>query len=154
MKVLPMKLRLIPVVAVLALTLAACTDATSPIPTAVAVAATAGLPLLPKNAYGFIDLSAAQLANAMPAKNFTLVNVHVPDQGNLPGTDLSIPYDQIVANVGKLPAKDAPIVLYCRSGGMSTQAAAQLAAAGYSRIYELDGGFNAWKSTGHALASR
>jgi rhodanese-related sulfurtransferase len=34
---------------------------------------------------------------------------------------------------------------------MSTQAAQQLAAAGYTNLYELDGGFNAWQAAGYEL---
>ena len=131
--------------------LTACERASLPPP--VAAETTSGLPTLPRNAVGFIDITVEQLARSMPNKNFTLVNVHVPDAGNLPDTDLSIPFDRITENLDKLPGKDAPIVLYCRSGGMSTQAAAALAAAGYTQIYELDGGFNAWKDAGHRLAT-
>lgn len=134
------------------LVLAGCDKATSVASTAVASAK--GLPDLPKNSFGFTDLSVEQLASSMASKNFTLVNVHVPDQGNLPGTDLSIPFDQITNRLDQLPGKDAPIVLYCRSGGMSTQAAAALAAAGYSKVYELDGGFNAWKAAGREFPGK
>jgi rhodanese-related sulfurtransferase len=45
-------------------------------------------------------------------------------------------------------------VVYCRSGGMSVQVAAMLAAAGYTKIYELKGGFNAWKTAGHDLLNK
>ncbi|MBI2317800.1 MAG: rhodanese-like domain-containing protein [Betaproteobacteria bacterium] len=110
-----------------------------------------GLPVVPKNAAGYRKLSAEQLAASMAGKKFTLVNVHVPFEANLPKTDLSIPFDQIKSSANKLPRKDAPIVIYCRSGTMSTQAAKDLAAAGYTRVYELDGGFNAWKAAGHRL---
>ena len=134
------------------LVLAGCDKTTSAAPTATATASS--LPDLPKNSFGFTDLSVEQLANSMSSKKFTLVNVHVPDQGNLPGTDLSIPFDQISNRLDQLPGKDAPIVLYCRSGGMSTQAAAALAAAGYSKVYELDGGFNAWAATGRELIGK
>ena len=113
-----------------------------------------GLPVLSRNAFGFMDLRVEQLARSMSSKNFTLVNVHVPDQGSLPNTDVSIPFDQIKSNLVKLPGKNAPIVVYCRSGGMSVQAAATLAAAGYTKIYDLKGGFNAWKAAGHALLSK
>ena len=123
------------------LVLVACGETISPAP--IEASTTQGLPVLPKNAFGFMDLSVEQLAKSMASKNFTLVNVHVPDQGSLPKTDLSIPFDQVRGNMDKLPGKDTPIVLYCRSGGTSAQAAAELAAAGYTNLYELGGGFDA-----------
>lgn len=113
-----------------------------------------GLPVLPKNAFGFMDLRVEQLAGSMSSKNFTLLNVHVPDQGSLPQTDVSIPFDQVRSSLDKLPRKGAPIVVYCRSGGMSVQVAATLAAAGYTKIYDLKGGFNAWTAAGHALLNK
>ncbi|MCC9076022.1 beta-propeller fold lactonase family protein [Litorilinea aerophila] len=112
------------------------------------------LPDLPKNADGYRDLSVEQLAAAMEAKDFVLVNVHIPYEGELPNTDLFIPYNEIGANLDKLSAPDAPIVLYCRSGRMSTAAAEVLVAAGYTNIYELDGGFNAWQAAGYELVSQ
>ena len=134
------------------LVLVACGKTISPAP--IEASTTQGLPVLPKNAFGFMDLSVEQLAKSMASKNFTLVNVHVPDQGSLPKTDLSIPFDQVRGNMDKLPGKDTPIVLYCRSGGMSAQAAAELAAAGYTNLYELGGGFDAWKAAGRDLLNK
>ena len=43
------------------------------------------------------------------------------------------------------------MILYCRSGGMSTSAAQELAALGYTNALEADGGFKAWKATGYDL---
>jgi len=137
------------------LVLAACNSVSAPpesaAPAAERNAAAGPLPAFAANADGFTDISADQLAAALKQKDFTLVNVHIPYQGELPSTDLFIPFDQITDNLDKLPGRDAPIVLYCRSGSMSTKAARALAAAGYTNVYELDGGFNAWKAAGYQL---
>lgn len=102
-----------------------------------------------KNAAGYTDLTVEQLTAMLPAKNFTLVNVHIPYEGELPQTDAFIPFDEIGQHLDELPAKDAPIVLYCRSGRMSTEAAERLAKLGYSNVMELDGGFREWQSKGY-----
>jgi len=95
------------------------------------------------------DLSVVELNTLMENKDFTLINVHIPFEGNLPKTDLSIPYDTIGQNLDKLPDdKAAKIVLYCRSDRMSTIAAAELVKLGYTNIWNLDGGMVAWEQAG------
>jgi hypothetical protein len=61
-------------------------------------------------------ISASQLHQMMEnKKSFTLVNVHIPYAGEIPKTDLLIPYNKIMEHLNELPAKDKKIVLYCRT---------------------------------------
>jgi len=95
-----------------------------------------------------------ELNTMLKNKDFVFVNVHIPFEGNIPNTDLSIPYDQISApeNLSQLPAdKSAKIVLYCRSGRMSEIAAEELVSLGYTNIWDLKGGMVDWEQAGYEI---
>lgn len=98
----------------------------------------------------YIDVLPAELREMLAAKDFFFVNVHVPNEGEIPGTDVHIPFDQINQRLHELPAStEAKIVLYCRSGSMSATAARELVDSGFSEVYNLDGGFRAWIAAGY-----
>jgi len=81
--------------------------------------------------------------------------VHIPFEGDIHDTDLSIAYDEINQHLDQLPEdKNAKIVLYCRSGRMSSDAAEELIKAGYTNVYNLAGGFNAWEAAGLPIEGR
>ncbi len=85
----------------------------------------------------------------------TVVNTHVPFQGKLPRTDLSIPYDEIGRSPSGLPEdRDAKIALYCLGGPMSADAAETLVGLGYTNVWDLGGGMEAWEDAGHRLEGR
>jgi rhodanese-related sulfurtransferase len=103
----------------------------------------------------YTDVSAAGLAAMLETKGFPLVNVHIPYEGEIEGTDLFIPFDEIGQNLDELPAdKDAQVVLYCRSGSMSATAARELVKLGYTDVWNLDGGMIAWKQLGYPLLDK
>ncbi len=107
-----------------------------------------------RNADGYADITVEQLVDMLKTKNFAFVNVHIPYEGEIAQTDLFIPFDRIAEHLAELPGKDASIVLYCRSGRMSTDAAKALVDLGYTNVYELDGGFTAWKAAGRELITK
>jgi rhodanese-related sulfurtransferase len=51
----------------------------------------------------------------------------------------------------RLPRKDVPIVVYDAGEGLVPQAADRLGALGYTNVRQLDGGLQAWRSTGFEL---
>lgn len=104
----------------------------------------------------YTDVSVEGLAALMEGEEgFPLVNVHIPYEGEIEGTDLFIPYNQIEQNLDQLPTdKDVRLVLYCRSGSMSAQAARTLVELGYTDVWNLDGGMIAWENSGLPLIDR
>ena len=103
----------------------------------------------------YVEISVEELEDMFANKDFLFVNVHIPFEGDIPNTDLSIAYDEINQHLDQLPEdKTEKIVLYCRSGRMSKIAAEELVKAGYTNVYNLAGGFNAWDAAGLPMEGR
>lgn len=99
---------------------------------------------------GYKMISVDDLSQALKAKDFLFINVHIPLEGNLPSTDLELPYNEIEKQISKFPAdKNTKIVLYCRSGSMGNTAAQTLVDLGYTNVFNLEGGYVAWEAAGN-----
>jgi phage shock protein E len=98
------------------------------------------------------EITVDELDAKMAAEEVTLLNVKTPYVGEIEGTDLYIPYDQLVARADELPAdKSAELIVYCRTGNQSGIAAQILVDLGYTNVVNVDGGMVAWTGSGREL---
>ena len=58
--------------------------------------------------------------------------------------NISVLSDDFKEKINELP-KEAPVFIYCRSGKRSKKAAIQMDCLGFKKIFDLDGGYLAWK---------
>lgn len=67
------------------------------------------------------------------------------EQGHIPGA-VHVPLADIGNRIKKLK-KDKELVVYCQSGNRSIWAIKRLLGMGYKNLYNLKGGYSAWKRT-------
>ncbi len=80
-----------------------------------------------------------------------LLDVRTPEEfasGHIPGA-VNISVDSLSQRLSEVP-QDKPVVVYCRSGNRSNQAAQILDQAGYTQIYDL-GGIVTWQQQGYPV---
>lgn len=80
------------------------------------------------------------------------LDVRTPAEWNaahVPGSTL-LPLEDLEDRAGELP-RDLELVVYCRSGDRSAQAARILMDAGFSDVYSMDGGLNDWIAAGYEV---
>lgn len=106
----------------------------------------------------YTDVTPERLAEMLNAsrKDFIFINTHIPYEGEIEPTDAFIAFEENgPQRVSEYPAdKNMKIVLYCRSGRMSTIVAQELVRAGYTNVWNLEGGMNAWRLAGFEIIER
>ena len=84
-----------------------------------------------------LELDGVQLIDVRSAKEYDEIRI-----ANAQNIDFNSPtFD---ADVSKLD-KDKPVLLYCKSGNRSAKCAAKLKDAGFTKIYDLEGGISKWQ---------
>ncbi|MBE6645989.1 MAG: rhodanese-like domain-containing protein [Ruminococcaceae bacterium] len=80
-------------------------------------------------------------------ENYIILDVRRPDEyaeGHIPGA-INVPNEEIgAAEITELPDKSQLILVYCRSGRRSKEAAEKLVKLGYTNVVEF-GGILDWK---------
>ena len=101
------------------------------------------------------NISMVQFIEMLRQKDFNLINVHVPYQGEIPNTDTLIPFNSVDQQRSKLPNdENAKIVVYCMTGPMGYIAAEKLVDMGYTSVVHFKGGMQAWVNSGRQLRFR
>ena len=74
-------------------------------------------------------------------------------EGHVPGAQ-NIPHTELAARIAELSAaQSSDIVVYCRSGARSAQALAVLEAAGFKRLFHLQGDYVRWSEAGRQIVT-
>ena len=106
---------------------------------------------LVKDARAAIREIDVEQARTLLAQGARFVDVREPaewEKGIIPGA-LTIPRGVLEWKVGAEPAladRDAPLVVYCQSGGRAAFAARALGELGYTNVVSLAGGYGAWSA--------
>ena len=129
------------IIALLAITLAACGGASAP--AAEAPAKQVDLSSLP------VDLTVQQVNEIKNNPDVVLIDVREQaeyDAGHIPNVKL-IPLGQLPNRVSEIP-KDKFVVMTCRSGNRSGRATRFLRDQGFDNVHNMEGGIVAWQNAG------
>lgn len=101
------------------------------------------------------NISLVQFIKMFEQKDFILINVHIPYKGEIPETDLLIPFNKIDQHGDELPLdKNKKIVVYCMTGPMGYYAADKLTSMGYTKVIHFEAGMKAWSRSGRPIENR
>jgi len=94
-----------------------------------------------------LDAGQAQkFINDMSGRDLIILDVRQPNEyenGHIPGAKL-IPMPELTDRLHEIDPQKHTVV-YCAIGGRSRIASQMLAGRGFNKVYNLSGGFNAWK---------
>ena len=94
------------------------------------------------------ELHARRESGAAPA----VIDVRTPEEyasGHIPGA-VNIPFDEVTERIAEI---DAPhgVALYCMVGPRARKGESALLAAGYDKVFHLEGGLAAWQAAGFSV---
>jgi len=102
-----------------------------------------------------IEVEVSEAAQLIAEGNLLLLDVRTPgevSQGYIKGAkNINISNAEIFESEVDNLDKDEPVMVYCKVGGRSHQAALYLVEKGFSKVYDIKGGILAWKGAGEPL---
>ena len=100
-------------------------------------------------------IAAADLAGRIDNDTAPAIfDVRTPEEfaeGHIPGA-INIPHMDVASRAGEFSVyQDREVVVYCGSGRRAAMAEADLAAAGFTNVRDLEGHMKVWKTEGFPL---
>ncbi|MGB0849629.1 MAG: thioredoxin [Bacteroidia bacterium] len=110
-----------------------------------------------KDEHGVTLLPATEFNEQLEAlSTYTLIDVRTPEEFAMnhieSAQNINVNGASFESKIALLD-KSIPVLVYCKSGGRSATASAQLSAAGFE-TYELEGGILNWQSQGLAIEAK
>ena len=100
--------------------------------------------IAPAGLTGLVNRDNALVVDLRPTADF--------EKGHIPGAKNVLPSQFDPENKQLAAARSLPVVLVCKAGQTSGDAARRLRKAGFEHVYVLDGGIGAWQQAGLPLA--
>jgi phage shock protein E len=98
---------------------------------------------------GYENVDVKQLSTIKSGDGVTILDVRTPQetaQGFVEGATFVNFYDNNFANEVEKLNKENPVYVYCKAGGRSAEASNVLVEKGFKKVYNVQGGFDSWKS--------
>ncbi len=103
----------------------------------------------PREPFSRIDVNEAKEMMGDGAAVIDVREPHEYDEGHVPGASL-IPVNSVYARREELP-KDQDLIFVCAVGQRSALACEMAAAAGLTRLFNLEGGTDGWVAAGQSV---
>lgn len=88
-------------------------------------------------------------------KNVIILDVRTDEeiaQGFIEGQTQIDFYDETFKEQLAALDRNKPVMVYCRSAGRSTEVLGMMSEMGFKEVYNLEGGFEAWKAAGKQIS--
>jgi rhodanese-related sulfurtransferase len=108
-------------------------------------------PLIQRRSSGMSEVGNVRLTHLINREDATLLDIR--EAREMTGSKIvgavHIPFSQLKDRIGELKADKAkPLVVYCARGQRALMAGSTLKAAGFTQLFNLNGGFKAWADAG------
>jgi len=108
-------------------------------------------PLIQRRSSGMKEIGNTRLTYLLNREDASVLDIREAREmsgGKIVGAT-HIPLSQLKDRVGEIKAaKDKPLIVYCARGQRSLMAGGILKSAGFTELYNLNGGFKAWAEAG------